>query len=131
MAGRLDEEDYREVLRVYQDTVVNAITTLKGHVAQHLGDGVVAYFGWPVAQGDDPERAIRVGLDLAALERVNRSLREDRKLAARVGIHTGRAVLGEIRAGARRETAALGQTPNVAARVKPGGRRHRGHYGGD
>ncbi len=119
MAGRLDEEDYREVLRVYQDTVVNAIITLKGHVAQHLGDGVVAYFGWPVALGDDPERAIRAGLEiLAALERVNRSLREDRKLAARVGIHTGRAVLGEIGAGARRETAALGQTPNVAARVQ-------------
>src|ERR1700733_12176863 len=49
MAGRLDEEDYQEVLRLYQDTVVSAVAALKGHVAHYLGDGVVAYFGWPVA----------------------------------------------------------------------------------
>jgi class 3 adenylate cyclase/tetratricopeptide (TPR) repeat protein len=119
MARQLDEEDYHEVVRLYQDAVVNAVTQFKGHVAQYLGDGVVAYFGWPVAYGDDPERAVRAGLEImAALERVNRNLREDRKLAARVGVHTGRAVLGEIGAGARRETAALGETPNVAARAQ-------------
>src|SRR5216683_1135405 len=119
MAGRLDVEDYHEVVRLYQDAAASAIGAMNGHVAQYLGDGIVAYFGWPTAYGDDAERAVRAGLEIvAALERVNRNLRDDREIAARVGIHTGRVVLGEIGVGARRETAALGETPNLAARVQ-------------
>ncbi|HXD90973.1 MAG TPA: AAA family ATPase, partial [Candidatus Binataceae bacterium] len=119
MAGRLDVEDYHQVVRLYQDAAAGAIGATNGHVAQYLGDGIVAYFGWPTAYGDDAERAVRAGLEIvAALERVNRNLRDDRKIAARVGIHTGRVVLGAIGVGARRETAALGETPNLAARVQ-------------
>lgn len=119
MAGRLDVEDYHEVVRLYQHAASSAIVAMSGHVAQYLGDGIVAYFGWPIAYGDDAERAVRAGLEiLDALERVNRNLRDDRKIAARVGIHTGRVVLGAIGVGARRETAALGETPNLAARVQ-------------
>ncbi len=119
MAARLEDEDYREIVRLYHGVVVDAVNDYKGYVAQYLGDGIVAYFGWPKASGDDAERAVRAALEiLAGLERVNRNLREDRRLAARVGIHTGRAILSEIGAGARRETTALGETPNVAARAQ-------------
>ncbi|MGH7838453.1 MAG: adenylate/guanylate cyclase domain-containing protein, partial [Candidatus Binataceae bacterium] len=90
MSSRLDVEEYREVVQLYQQTVSAAIATFNGHVAQYLGDGVVAYFGWPVAYGNDAERAARAGLELLeALNNLSGNLRDDRKIAARVGIHTG------------------------------------------
>ena len=85
MAGRLDVEDYHEVVGLYQHATSGAVVALDGYVAQYLGDGIVAYFGWPVAHGDDAERAVRAGLEiLDSLERVNRNLRDDRKIAARI-----------------------------------------------
>jgi class 3 adenylate cyclase/tetratricopeptide (TPR) repeat protein len=119
MAGRLDVEDYHELLRLYEHAVAKSIVKFNGHVAQYLGDGVVAYFGWPIAYGNDAERAVRAGLEiLACLADLNRNLRDDRHIAARVGIHTGRVVLGQIGIGERREVAALGETPNIAARAQ-------------
>src|SRR5207245_7971099 len=64
LAGRLDVEDYHEVVRLYQDAASGAIGAMNGHVAQYLGDGIVAYFGWPTAYGDDAERAVRAGLEI-------------------------------------------------------------------
>ena len=124
MSVRLDIEDYREVVQLYQQTVASAIATFNGHVAQYLGDGVVAYFGWPLAYGDDAERAVRAGLEiLEALNRLNQSsrddrTRDDRKIVARVGIHTGPVLVAKIGIGPGHEVAALGETPNVASRAQ-------------
>ena len=61
LSGRLDPEDLREVMRSYQDTVAGAVTRYEGYVAKFLGDGVLAYFGWPQAHDDDAVRAAYLG----------------------------------------------------------------------
>jgi class 3 adenylate cyclase/tetratricopeptide (TPR) repeat protein len=121
LAGRLDAEDWREVVRAYQEAAVGAIERYAGHVAQYLGDGLLVYFGWPRAHEDDAERAVRAGREvLAAIARSNETLEAEHglQLAVRVGIHTGPVVVGALGAGARSETLALGETPNVAARLQ-------------
>jgi predicted ATPase/class 3 adenylate cyclase len=120
-AEQLDPEELLDVLREYQRTCVEAVERFEGHVAQYLGDGVLAYFGYPLAHEDDPRRAVLAGLAiLESLERLNeRNAPSGRRpLAARIGIHTGPVVTGEVGAGDRRETLALGQTPNLAARLQ-------------
>ena len=62
LSGRLDPEEMREVLRAYQNAVAGEITRFEGHVAKFMGDGVLAYFGWPRAHEDEAERAVRAGL---------------------------------------------------------------------
>ena len=62
LSGRLDPEEMQEVLRAYQNTVAGEIARYGGHLAKFLGDGVLAYFGWPQAHEDDAERAVQVGL---------------------------------------------------------------------
>ena len=91
-----------------------------GPVAQYLGDGVVVYFGWPRAHGDDAERAVRAGLALLdALAEVNRTIADDRRIGARVGVHTGPVLIRRNRRRRlHREIAALGATPDVAAQVQ-------------
>src|SRR5262249_11350581 len=90
-----------------------------GHVAQYLGDGVLAYFGYPAAHEDDPERAVRTGLGIVdALLDANAALGPDRQLAVRIGIHTGPTVVSQLGGKGKRETLALGETTNVAARVQ-------------
>lgn len=112
---KLDPEDARDVLCRYQDAVASSVTRYGGHVAQYLGDGVLAYFGWPTAHEDQAERAVRAGLEaLAAVNSV--ALPEQAPLRARVGIATGRVVVGDIASG--RETSATGHTPNLAARIQ-------------
>lgn len=117
LSTTLDPEDLREVVRAYQGAAAGAVERFGGHVAQYLGDGILAYFGYPQAHDDDAERALRAGL--AAVDGV-KALRErlGRPLAVRVGVHTGPVVVGEMGAGARRETLALGETTNVAARLE-------------
>ncbi len=61
LSGRLDPEDLREVMRRYQDTVAGVVARFEGHVAKFLGDGVLAFFGWPRAYEDQAERAVRSG----------------------------------------------------------------------
>jgi hypothetical protein len=68
IAAQLDPEEWRETVRDYQRTAAEAITRFGGHVAQHLGDGIVAFFGWPEAQDNDAERAAPAGL--AVLEAI-------------------------------------------------------------
>ena len=119
LSQRFDPEDYREIVRAYHQAAEAVVARFDGHIAQYLGDGVVVYFGWPRAHGDDAERAVRAGLALLdALAEVNRTIPDDRRIAARVGVHTGPVVIGEIGGGTHREIAALGATPNVAARVQ-------------
>jgi class 3 adenylate cyclase len=121
LAERLDPEDLREVIRAYQQTCAEVIQRFEGHIAQYLGDGLLVYFGYPRAHEDDAQRAVRAGLEMVeAIRPLNTRLEREQAihLAIRVGIHTGVVVVGEIGGGDRREQLALGETPNVAARIQ-------------
>jgi len=116
LAARLDPEDWGVALAAYQKAAGAVVTRHGGHVAQHLGDGLLAYFGWPHAMDDAPERAVRAGL--ALIEAADGVKVEGRALVARVGVHTGAVVMGALGAGTAAETLALGDVPNLAARVQ-------------
>jgi class 3 adenylate cyclase len=118
LSGRLDPEDMREVLRAYQDTCTGVITRFEGFVAKFMGDGVLAYFGYPRAHEDEAERAVRAGLALAESVR-GLVTPAGEPLAVRVGIATGRVVVGDlVGRGASEEKAVIGETPNLAARLQ-------------
>src|SRR5512132_4146 len=117
----LDPEEMRELIRAYQEACASVVARFDGHVAQYLGDGLLVYFGYPEAHEDDPRRAVRAALEL--IDTIERSdLRQrpgvDERLAVRVGVHTGLVVVGEIGGGGRHGHLALGETPNVAARLQ-------------
>jgi predicted ATPase/class 3 adenylate cyclase len=120
LAGRLDPEDMGAVIRAYQDACAGVITRFEGHVAKFMGDGVLAYFGYPQAHEDAAERAVRAGLGV--IEAVARLAAPDpagTPLAARVGVATGLVVVGEmIGRGEAQERAVVGETPNLAARLQ-------------
>ena len=118
LSTRLDPEEMREVLRAYQNTVTVEIVRVGGHVAKLMGDGVLAYFGWPHAHEDDAERAVEAGL--AAVAAVGHLKTPDGEvLSARVGVATGLVVVGDlIGEGAAQEEAVIGETPNLAARLQ-------------
>jgi class 3 adenylate cyclase len=121
LAGQLDPEELREVVRAYQDTCAKVIARYEGHIAQYLGDGLLVYFGYPLAHEDDAQRAVRSGLGMVeALGQLNTRLEQERgiRLAVRLGIHTGLVVVGEVGGGTRQEQLALGETPNLAARLQ-------------
>jgi TOMM system kinase/cyclase fusion protein len=121
LSSRLDPEEWREVVRAYQDTCSKVIARFEGHIAQYLGDGLLVYFGYPRAHEDDAQRAVRAGLGMVeAMSQLNTRLGQERgvQLAVRLGIHTGQVVVGEIGGGAKQEQLALGETPNVAARLQ-------------
>ena len=118
LSSRLDPEDLREVMRTYQEACAGVITRFEGHIARYMGDGVLTYFGYPRAHEDEAERAVRAGL--AVVDAVGRLTAPDAtRLAARIGIATGRVVVGDlIGAGAAQEQAVVGETPNLAARLQ-------------
>src|SRR5262245_11166408 len=121
LAGRLDPEDLREVVRAYQQTCATVIQRFEGHIAQYLGDGLLVYFGYPQAHEDDARRAVQTGLGIIeAIRTLNMGLEQAQglRLAVRVGIHTGLVVVGEIGGAGRQEQLALGETPNIAARLQ-------------
>ena len=121
LSQRLDAEDLRNVVRAYQESASEVIERYAGHIAQYLGDGLLVYFGYPQAHEDDAERAVRAGREiLVALDTLNETLEPQHgiRLAARVGIHTGPVVVGEMGGGAKSETLALGDTTNIAARLE-------------
>jgi TOMM system kinase/cyclase fusion protein len=121
LASQLDPEELREVVRAYQDTCAKVIARFDGHIAQYLGDGLLVYFGYPLAHEDDAPRAVRTGLGIVeAMAQLNARLTRERsvELAVRLGIHTGLVVVGDVGGGARHEQLALGETPNLAARLQ-------------
>jgi class 3 adenylate cyclase len=121
LAGQLDPEDLREVIRAYQAACATVIERLEGHIAQYLGDGLLVYFGYPQAHEDDAQRAVRAGLGMvAAVQARNAQLaqRHGVRIAVRIGIHTGLVVVGDVGGGSRQEQLALGETPNLAARLQ-------------
>lgn len=116
LAQRLDPEDLRLINRHYQELAREAIESHEGFVARYMGDGVLAYFGYPVAHEDDPELAVRAGHALikALVENV-----AGEPIAARIGIATGPVVVGDlIGEGSSLENAVVGETPNLAARLQ-------------
>src|SRR4030095_10728650 len=121
LSGQLDPEEYRDVLRAYQAACVEAIQRFDGYIAQHLGDGLLVYFGFPSAHEDDAHRAILAGLGmLDAMHTLNTHLGQKHgvQLRIRVGLHTGLTVIGDIGAGQKHELLALGEAPNIAARIQ-------------
>ncbi len=118
LSGQLDPEEMAEVIRKYQNAVSEEIMRVDGHVAKFMGDGVLAYFGWPRAHEDEAERAVRAGLAIAAaVAKLVTPAKEP--LGARVGIATGLVVVGDlIGKGAAQEAAVVGETPNLAARLQ-------------
>jgi TOMM system kinase/cyclase fusion protein len=121
LSSRLDPEEWRDVVRAYQETCAKVIARFEGHIAQYLGDGLLVYFGYPMAHEDDAQRAVRAGLGMVeALGQLNIRLKQDRgvELSVRLGIHTGLVVVGEVGGDTRHEQLALGETPNLAARLQ-------------
>ncbi|MEQ8345738.1 MAG: adenylate/guanylate cyclase domain-containing protein [Sneathiellaceae bacterium] len=118
MAERLDPEDMRHVITGYQNNVAGVIARYDGFVAKFMGDGVLCYFGWPRANEDDAERAVRAGL--AIIDTVQRTRGPDgQALSCRVGMATGVVIVGDlIGRGATQEAAVVGETPNLAARLQ-------------
>jgi class 3 adenylate cyclase len=116
LSGRMDPEDLREVISSYQKCVAETVQRFGGFVAKFMGDGVLIYFGYPRAHEDDPERAVRSGLELVAAVG---ALKTHAPLQMRVGIATGLVVVGDlIGSGASQEQAIVGETPNLAARLQ-------------
>jgi class 3 adenylate cyclase/predicted ATPase len=132
LASQLDPEDLRTVVRAYQEVCTKVVARFEGHIAQYLGDGLLVYFGYPLAHEDDAQRAVRAGLGMIeALGQLNTRLAQEGlrpaptqsrqrgvHLAVRLGIHTGLVVVGEVGGGTRQEQLALGETPNLAARLQ-------------
>ena len=117
LSARLDPEDMRVVTDAYHAACARITRTYDGFLAEFRGDGILAYFGYPIAHEDDAERTVRAGLDIiAAVARLETRAAEP--LAVRIGIATGVVVIGELsREGALREHAVVGETPNLAARL--------------
>lgn len=118
ISARIDPEDYRDLMTLYQETVSQVVTQAGGHVAKYLGDGVLIYFGYPIAQEDAAERACRAGFDIvqavAALDPV-----DGNQLEVRLGIATGIVVVGDLYGdGVEEFSAVAGETPNLAARLQ-------------
>jgi TOMM system kinase/cyclase fusion protein len=121
LSAQLDPEELRKVVRAYQEVSSAVIRRFEGHIAQYLGDGLLVYFGYPAAHEDDAKRAVSTGLGIVeAIGGLNPHLHRDKgvELAVRVGIHTGLVVVGEMGGEAKKEQLAMGETPNIAARLQ-------------
>lgn len=121
LSGVVDAEDLREIIQAYQAIAADIIRQYDGYIAQYLGDGLLVYFGYPRAHEDSPMRALRAAEGIiSALPRLGARLRHitTLDLQVRIGIHTGMVVVGQVGAGARHERLAIGETPNIAARLQ-------------
>jgi class 3 adenylate cyclase/predicted ATPase len=121
LAGRFDVEEFRDVIGAYYDTCGKVIAQYDGHVALYLGDGLLVYFGYPYAHEDDAQRAVRAGLGIIdAIRRLESAVIADHgaSLAVRLGCHTGPVVVGEVGDRSHGDELALGETPNIAARLQ-------------
>jgi class 3 adenylate cyclase/predicted ATPase len=116
LAARLDPENLRDIIGAYHKAIALVLTRFGGFVAKYMGDGVLAYFGYPQAHEDDAERAVRAGL---ALVDAVAQLDLGERLQLRIGVATGLVVVGDLLgSGAAQEQAVVGETPNLAARLQ-------------
>ena len=126
LSAQLDPEELHEVVRAYQETSTGVVRRYDGYIAQHLGDGLLVYFGYPAAHEDDAVRAVRTGLEIVEKVHTLRTPspvstgegRGEGQLQVRIGIHTGLVVIADIGSSEKREILALGETPNLAARLQ-------------
>jgi class 3 adenylate cyclase/predicted ATPase len=134
LSEQLDPEELRDVMRNYQEVCSDVIGRHDGHIAKYLGDGLLVYFGYPLAHEDDAQRAVRAGLEIVgamsfddSTRLATRTIHElplqnkqiQQPLQVRIGIHTGLVVIGEMGAGdVREKMAVVGETPNIAARMQ-------------
>jgi predicted ATPase/class 3 adenylate cyclase len=121
LAERLDPEDFRDLLASYQAVCRESVRRHEGHVSQFLGDGVMAYFGFPIAHEDDAVGAIRAALGiLEGIKFVNGGIgkRLDAEIHVRSGLHSGTTVVGELGPGGAHDRLAVGETVNLAARIQ-------------
>src|SRR6202045_395028 len=118
LANEIDPEDMSALIKRYQDACAGAIARFDGFIAKFMGDGVLAYFGYPQAQEDAAERSVYAAL--AIIESLRQLKGPDaRALETRIGIATGIVVIGDlIGSGVAREHSIVGETPNLAARLK-------------
>ena len=118
LSAGLDPEDMRQVIRAYQDAVSGVVARYDGFIAKFMGDGILAYFGFPRAHEDDAARAVLAGLEIAEGVATLQT-RAPGKLGVRVGIATGLVVVGDLVGhGSAQEQAVVGDTPNLAARLQ-------------
>ncbi len=121
LSTRIDPEDLRDVMQRFQECCVEVISRFGGYIGNYIGDGILAYFGYPRAHEDDAQRAVRAGLGMIeAIAALNGGgSQSGSELAIRIGINTGLVVVGDIGTGeSRDEMAVVGETPNVAARLQ-------------
>src|SRR5215469_8352996 len=122
LATGMDPEDLRDVIASFQSRCSAAIRHYDGFVAKYMGDGILVYFGYPRAHEDEAERSVRAGLDIVdAMAELNAAVRRPPgvELAVRIGIATGPVIVGDqIGEGTASETAVVGETPNLAARLQ-------------
>lgn len=117
LSTEIDLEDYREVLGAYHRAAAEEVERVEGFVAKYMGDGVLAYFGYPTAREDDAERAIRAGLAICTA--VEALTAQGSALRARVGVATGPVIVGDLLGtGSAQERGVSGETPNLAARLQ-------------
>jgi class 3 adenylate cyclase/tetratricopeptide (TPR) repeat protein len=118
LSARLDPEDMRDILGAYHRCCAEQITKAGGVVAKYMGDGVLAYFGYPRADEYDAEHAVLAGLALVeAVPKLASVVSTPPQV--RIGIATGLVVVGDlIGTGSAREQAVVGDTPNLAARLQ-------------
>jgi class 3 adenylate cyclase len=117
LSSRLDPEDLSEVIRGYQSRLAVVIAQFGGFIARYVGDGVLIYFGWPEAHENNTERAVRAAL--AATSAISQTPIHGESLQLRIGIATGLVVVGApIGTGEARQQTAIGETPNLAARLQ-------------
>ncbi|MEM8975725.1 MAG: AAA family ATPase [Pseudomonadota bacterium] len=128
IARRVDVEDLRDVNRAYQEAATREIASYSGTVAKYMGDGILAYFGYPIAHENDAERAVHAGLAIVEAVRdldVRDTSGESLELAVRIGIATGMVIVGDlIGEGPAQERSVVGETPNLAARVEAAARQN-------
>src|SRR6516162_10051379 len=112
LSARHDPEDLRELLRRYHDAMTAVVQRYGGYVANYLGDGILAYFGWPRSDEDEAAQAVRAGLSAVAAAK-------ELSLQVHVGIASGTVVVGDLEGVGRRQAGAIaGETPNLAARLE-------------
>src|SRR5882762_1728983 len=118
LSARLDPEDMWEVIRAYRAACARVIAIYDGVIARFVGDGILAYFGYPLAHEDDAERAVRAGLDIiAAIGPLETRVKQ--RAEVRIAIASGLVVVGDLVSGsASEEQAMVGDIPNVAARLQ-------------
>jgi class 3 adenylate cyclase/tetratricopeptide (TPR) repeat protein len=116
LADVLDPEEMHRLIQSYRAACSEVVSRYEGYVAQYLGDGLMVYFGWPVAHEDDAERGVRSALEMVAAVK---ELRGVRPLAVRIGLATGQVVVGDLSQSVHGEgRLAIGPTPNLAARLQ-------------